>query len=333
MRLPRRSGDRSAAPRLDPRVLRALRVGFLVVAIGLSVYAVATRWDEVVLDVRRIGWLRVAICVPAMLGGLVCGMLSWRAVLAGLGSPLRPTDAARIYFVGQLGKYVPGSVWPVLAQMELGRDHDIPRRRSAGALIVAVVLSLTTGLILAGLTVPFVTGHRHPALWWLLALVPLLAPLLVSRVLLGALRRLPVLDLGPALPATMPGRSMAAAVAWSTLGWLSYGVHVAVLAEAFRSGGVTPLLVASIGGYPLAWAAGMIAFMLPAGAGARDVTIVLALSAVVPTNSAIAAAVVSRAVTTACDLGLAGAAATGARKITRGRTARPTLPPVPVAAE
>ncbi|HST63579.1 MAG TPA: lysylphosphatidylglycerol synthase transmembrane domain-containing protein [Mycobacteriales bacterium] len=325
MRLPRPNGDRSAA---HPQLLRLLRLAFLLVAVGLSVYAVATRWDQVVLDVERIGWVRLAVCVPAMLGGLVCGMLSWRAVLAGLGSPLGRTDAARIYFVGQLGKYVPGSVWPVLAQMELGRDHDIPRRRSAGALIVAVVLSLTTGLILAGLTVPFVTGHRHPALWWLLALVPLLTPLLASRVLLGALRRLPVLDLGPALPAVLPDRRMAAAVGWSTLGWLSYGLHVAVLAGAFPSGGATPLVVASIGGYPLAWAAGMIAFMLPAGAGARDVTIVLALSAVVPTNSAIAAAVVSRAVTTACDLGLAATAAAGARAAIRAPSRR-----VPVTVE
>lgn len=315
--------------------MRVLRLAFLVLAVGLSVYAVATRWDQVVVDVHRIGWVRVLVCVPAMLGGLVCGMLSWRAVLAGLGSPLARKDAARIYFVGQLGKYVPGSVWPVLAQMELGRDHQIPRRRSAGALFIAVVLSLTTGLIVAGLTVPFVTGHRHPALWWLLALVPLLSPLLVSRVLLGCLRRLPVVDLGSALPAAMPGRAMGAAVAWSTLGWLSYGVHVAVLAGAFPSGGAASLVVASIGGYPLAWAAGMIAFMLPAGAGARDVTIVLALSAVVPTNSAIAAAVVSRAVTTACDLGLAGTAAVGARSASRRRAAdtAPDPRPVPVAVQ
>jgi hypothetical protein len=32
-----------------------------------------------------------------------------------------------------------------------------------------------------------------------------------------------------ALPAALPGRTMASAVAWSTLGWLSYGLHVAAL--------------------------------------------------------------------------------------------------------
>ena len=287
-------------PTLSKGTMRALRLGFLLVAVGLSVWAVAARWDEVVLDLEKIGWLRVLVCVPATAAGLVCGMLAWRSVLGGLGSPLPRRDAARIYFIGQLGKYVPGSVWPVLAQMELGRDHDVPRRRSAGALLVAVVVSLTTGLIVAALTVPFVSGDRHPALWWLLAAVPLLVVPLVPRVLMALLRRVPVLDLG--------------------------GLHLFVLVGAFPSGGVGPLLIASIGGYPLAWAAGMIAFVLPAGAGARDVTVVLALSAVVPTSAAIAAAVVSRAVTTVCDLALAAVAAVGARNRLR---ARPTPPPPP----
>jgi hypothetical protein len=268
-----------------------------------------------------------------MLGGLYCGMRAWRAALAGLGSPLRTRDAARIYFVGQLGKYLPGSVWPVLAQMELGRDHDIPRRRSAGALILAVVISLTTGLIIAGLTVPFEAGHRYPALWWLLVPMPFLVPLLSPRVLLACLRRLPLLELDAALPAVMPARAMAAAVAWTVLGWLSYGLHIAVLAGAFPAHGVAPLVIASVGGYPLAWAAGLIAFLLPAGAGARDVTVVLALSAVVPTNPAIAAAVVSRAVTTGCDLALAAAAAVGAGSTVRQRVAAARTRPVAVAIE
>jgi hypothetical protein len=313
-------------------VARLLRLGFLLAAVGLSVWAVASRWEEVSVDLRQIGWLRLLLCAPAMVGGLLCGMLSWRAVLRGLGSPLGTKDGGRIYFVGQLGKYLPGSVWPVLAQMELGRDHQIPRRRSAGALIIAVVVSLATGLIIAGLTVPFVAGEEHPTLWWLMAPVPLLVVVLLPGVLLAVLRRLPVLDLAAALPPALPGRSMGAAVAWSTLGWLSYGVHVTLLAGAFPSGGAGSLVVASLGGYPLAWAAGMIAFMLPAGAGARDVTLVLALSAVVATNSAIAAAVVSRAVTTACDLALAAVAVLGARTAVRCRSAGPDTP-VAVGAE
>ena len=300
-------------------MLRAARLVFLAVAIGLSVYAVATRWGDVSTHLRQIGWWRSLFCLPLMLGGLFCGMRAWRAVIAGLGSRLGVREASSIYFIGQLGKYVPGSVWPVLAQMELGRDHEIPRRRSAGALVVAIVVSLATGLIVAGFTIPFVDGHRYPALWWLLVPIPFLVIILNPRVLWGCLRRLPILKLRTNLPAPLPTRAMASAIAWSTLGWFAYGLHVGVLAAAFHLHGLGTLLIASVGGYALAWAAGLIAIVLPAGAGARDVTLVLALAEVLPTNPAIAVAVVSRAVTTVCDLGLAGLAALGVAPVLRQR--------------
>jgi hypothetical protein len=211
--------------------------------------------------------------------------------------------------VGQLGKYVPGAVWPVLAQMELGRDHDVPRRRSAGAVLIAIVVSLATGLIITGLTVPFVDSHRHPAVWWLIVPVPFLAVLLDPRVLWACLRRVPVTRISATLPPVLPGRSMIVAVVWAVAGWLCYGLHVAILAAAFDGHSSATIIIAATGGYALAWATGLIAFVLPAGAGARDVTLVLALSGVVATNPAIAVAVVSRAVTTVCDLALAAAAA------------------------
>ncbi len=65
----------------------------------------------------------------------------WQALLAGLGSPLRTTTAGRIFFIGQLGKYIPGSVWPVLTQMELGARAKVPRSRSASASILTMILS------------------------------------------------------------------------------------------------------------------------------------------------------------------------------------------------
>ena len=315
-----RQGSRALA---SPAVVRILRLVFLVAAVGLSVYAVAARWHEVSQYLHQIGWGRVALCLPLLLAGLFCGMRAWRSILSGLGSQLPVRPSARIYFVGQLGKYIPGSIWPLLAQMELGRDHDIPRRRSAAALVIAIMVSLATGLIVTVLTIPFIDGDRYPTLWWLLVPIPILVALLSPRVLWGCLGRIPVLKMKSSLPPVLPNRSMAAAVMWATLGWLSYGLHVAVLVGAFRGHGADRVAVASIGGYALAWTAGLVAFVLPAGAGARDVTLVLALSGVVATNPAIAVAVVSRAVTTVCDVGLATIAGAAAVRVMRRTVPQP----------
>ena len=45
--------------------------------------------------------------------------------------PSRAGPAAGMFFVGQLGKYLPGSVWSVLAQAEIGARLHIPRSRTA----------------------------------------------------------------------------------------------------------------------------------------------------------------------------------------------------------
>ena len=94
----------------------------------------------------------------SLLGMQFANLRAWQVLLAGLGSPLRTTVVGRIYFIGQLGKYLPGSVWPILAQMELGAAHRVPRARSATTAVLAMMIGLLTGLITALVTLPF-TAH------------------------------------------------------------------------------------------------------------------------------------------------------------------------------
>jgi uncharacterized membrane protein YbhN (UPF0104 family) len=298
------------------RIIPAIRTTIAVLAVALSVIAVATRWHEFSADLGRVGLTRTLVSAACMLAGLFAGMLAWRRILTGLGSPLPVAIAGRIFFIGQLGKYVPGSLWPFLAQMELGRDHQIPRRRSVVALVIAVITSLATGLALAGLSVPLLPAHYRALLWWLVLPVPLLVALLHPRVLWAVLRRIPRLRLTDGIDRPQLS-TMFRASAWSVAGWLLFGLHIAILVLAFHSQHVTVVLALSVGGYAMAWCAGLVVFVLPAGAGARDLALVAALSGVIQAREALAVAVITRVVTTFCDLSLAGIAMLGARQVLR----------------
>lgn len=290
------------------RVVRDLRIVLALAAVVLCLLAVLGNWRHFSADLSKVGLLRTVLSVPLLVGGLSAGMLAWRQILAGLGSPLTLQTASKIYFIGQLGKYVPGSVWPVLAQMELGRDHGVPRRRSIVAMVTAIVLSLTTALTLAGLTVPLLPADYRARLWWLMIPVPFLVAMLHPRVLWALLRRIPRLRLLEGQPEPPALATMFRATCWCLAGWLCYGLHIAVLALAFHPHDLGVLFVVCLGGYALAWCAGLVVFLLPAGAGARDLALVGALATVLPTGPALAVAVISRMVTTACDLGCAGLA-------------------------
>src|ERR1700743_135629 len=144
--------DWAAMMRLVRRLLgsRWLKWAVVVVAVGIGAYAIDKEWKQVHQALGEIGLLGSFDALLALLVMLFATLCQWRVLLAGLGSPLHTTTAGRIFFIGQLGKYIPGSVWPILTQMELGARANVPRARSASASLLTMVLSLAGGLLVAG---------------------------------------------------------------------------------------------------------------------------------------------------------------------------------------
>jgi hypothetical protein len=227
-------------------------------------------------------------------------MMAWRSLLGDLGSKLPMPVAMRIFFLGQLGKYLPGSVWTVVAQADLGRDHSIPPRRTIAASVVGMGISLAAGLVLAIFTLPFAApGEVAHYAWVLLALPLLVVGLLpknvdrLTHLLLRILRREP-----PDHEFTW--RGVLVALSWQTTGWLAIGGEVFVLCWALHApiGRTLPL---ALGGTALAWSAGFLAIPLPSGAGVREVVTIAVLSPVLSVPSATVVALASRVIATVGD--------------------------------
>src|SRR5207247_10216190 len=115
------------APRRRRRLLRtalnALVIAALVVFIA---YAVAKRWSDVRDYAGRLSLRAAGLSTAAVLGAIWCSFLCWKAVLADFGSRVPLSGGIRIFFVGQLGKYLPGKLWPILTQMRLGDEYRVP---------------------------------------------------------------------------------------------------------------------------------------------------------------------------------------------------------------
>jgi hypothetical protein len=302
-----------------------LRAGLLVVAAGLAVYGLASQWDEVHAALAKLAWYDVAGAVACVLAGLGCMLLAWRALLAGLGSALPLPAAIRVMFIGQLGKYVPGAVWALAAQVELARDYDVPRRRSTAASLVGMAVTLVVGLIAAGVMLPLTSAHAIRDYWWVLAVTPLAAACLHPRVIkFGLDLVLRVLHRDP-LTESVGAAAMARALAWTALGWLCYGAHAWFLISDFtrREGGGSGsahTFALALGGYALAWAVGFLIIFFPGGIGPREVALIAVLAPVMPSASALVVALASRVVMTVGDLAWAGTGLAVGRS--RGRTRR-----------
>ena len=276
-----------------------------VAALALAVVAVVGDRHKLGPALGRIGPAAIVGSGLAALVGTGVIVELWRQVLLGLGARVRPAVAARVFFPSQLGKYLPGSVWPVLAQMEFGRRAGLHRRRMLTANALMLVLSLAAGLVVAGLCLPLSSTAALHRYWWTFAFLPLLVLCLHPRLIpaladwgFGLLHR-------PPLDARLPVRASLRASGWAVISWIGLGVHVSLLARAFGASGVSALLAAT-GGMALAVCAGILVIPAPAGAGIRDAVLVATLAPGIGATNGIAVALVSRATLIMVDLVLAG---------------------------
>jgi uncharacterized membrane protein YbhN (UPF0104 family) len=250
-------------------------------------------------------------------------------VLADLGSRLPLRVAARVFYVGQLGKYLPGSVWPLVAQAELGRDYHVPRSRTATATAVTLLLSVASALALVVAMLPFVHGLVPRRFAWapflVLPMLVALHPAVIGRLVNRGLRMVgrPPLE----RPTSLAGTARAIGWAWGS--WICAGLQVWILAVSLGAP-LTPRVVAlAVGGYVLAWAVGFLVVISPAGAGVREVVLAGVLSGFLDRGEVVVVVLLSRVLFTLADLALAGFGVAAERRVTSRRRDRSPDPAVP----
>lgn len=287
---------------------RRLRTVGLIAAVGLATYAVVSQWSDIRHSLDRVGIVAPLLSLAAALIGLGAGALAWRALLSDVGVRLPLGVAIRVFFVGQLGKYLPGGVWQVVAQMELGRDVGAGRRQVGAVGVVVMAVNVVTGLVVAVVSLPFTSSAALHRVGWVLVVLPFLVALLHPRVLSGLIGRALTLLRRAPLEQPPTGRGVLTAVVWSTVMWAAFGAHLYVLAEPLASSGHRlPLLAA--GGYALAWVVGFLVVIAPSGAGVREAMLVVALAPALTAGEATAVALLSRVLMTVADLAWAAGSA------------------------
>lgn len=293
------------------RVLNALRIVLALLVSAAVVAAVARNWTEVSADLRKIsaGSFLLAAAFVALAPMLT--LLGWRRILADLGSPLHLAPAGGIFFVGQLGKYLPGSVWSVVAQAEMGTRLHIPRRRSAVVGLITLGLAAICGLAVGLPALPLLFNREDTAsvVWALVLALPLFGVLLWPPLLnWGIALGLRLLRQEP-LEHSLSGRAVLVSAACFIAAWVASGAHAWVLVRAIGESTVSPghLALVSICGFALASSLAMFTVVLPAGVGAREGLLVLLLAPATSTSAATAVVVLSRFLTVMSDVVFAGA--------------------------
>lgn len=272
----------------------------LVAAVVALVLALRGQGDEARDALGRTGLSALIGAGAAVLVGLLCCAQLWRVLLRELGTTLTQRQAWHVFFVGQLGKYVPGTVFAMAAQMQVGRRYRVPGTRMATAWLLFMAVLVATALLVAGLALPLagpgtvVTQGAPGGYAWLLpvglvGLVGLLPPVLTRLVglVLRATRR-------PPLPRPLSWSGIGAAGGWALATWAAYAVHLVLLVQPQDPVTAPRLALLALGAFALAWSAGPLSVVAPAGAGVREAVLVVALAPVLAAPAALAVALTSR---------------------------------------
>jgi uncharacterized membrane protein YbhN (UPF0104 family) len=289
-------------------------VGAVIAIAGgvFVVHSIAGHWDVVRSSLHNgsLAWL---------LAGFVCAafaMLSmavvWRVALGLVGVNVDLGATVVWYFVGEIGKYVPGGIWPVVGRAELARRKGLPRAAcyasvalSLGALYLAAML-----VVAVLLPIRFLGQHGAGALWVLL-LLPVGIGILHPRPLAWFVARGERVLKRPIAVRIPPWRASLALVIRYVPAWLLVGTATWCTARAFEPNiswmAVAPPAI-------LSWVVGFVLVPVPGGVGVREATFT-ALVTGMPSAVAATVAIVARVTFMLVDAGGAALMAANLRRV------------------
>ncbi|GAA3996788.1 lysylphosphatidylglycerol synthase domain-containing protein [Allokutzneria multivorans] len=271
---------------------------FVVVAVTAAAIGFHDRIPEVLAGFERIGWVR-AVVAAALAGlGLLATSRMWAAGLTAFGHRLSTVDTCGVFFPAQVGKYLPGLVWPYVAQVRFAARHGVPAAVTLGVGARFLAVHLVSGVLVGAALLPGRTDLS------LLIAVPALA-LLHPGVLTALVKRIPA-KLGAPERLPMTWSSAGAALAWMVPAWTAYGLSAFVLVTPLApADDMLGVAVTCTGAFAIAWVVGLVVVIAPAGLGAREAVLIAALAPLVGGAEAASVALLLRLCHTVADIALA----------------------------
>ena len=305
-----------APNRLKRLALLTVRIAFTLAIAAAVAYATVSQWSEVRAYLSSLSWGRLVSALGFALLGAGAATMAWRASLAAIGHRVTPKSASQIYLIGMLAKYLPGSVWAFVLQMELGKRASLPRSRPFIASLMLTGLSITVALPIGLFALPALFDVSKFLAIAVLVLIPVSLICAYPPLLTWLLRRVLKIVRRPTLDTPLTWRAVGTVLAWAGLMYVLLGLHLWLLADGAAGPGLSGLM-ASMGAMSVGLSLGMMAFLAPSGLGAREAIIVAALLPSSSAGVALGIALASRLILTASDLLAAGIAATSLRRVPR----------------
>lgn len=286
----------SSGRAFSPRIRIAWRIAQYALAVAFIVFAANSLWRQwrdasaAQFSLRlRPGWLVLSSLL--VLATYVLLVEIWRRVLRRYSARVSLGVAARVWFISNLGKYVPGKVWQLTAMAVMMNRYGVSLTVAGSTAVIVAVCNVVAGFVLIlGLGAPSLHAlgaHAEMAAITgtaVLLLVLLTAPLTV-RSAAALFNRLGQRQLALNVPAAAVWESIVGYLGT----WILYGLAFELFAIAVV-GHASGNWEAYVATFTLSYLVGYLWLPAPGGLGAREwamSTVFIALKLGTPAEAAV----------------------------------------------
>jgi len=248
---------------------RIAQIALTAVVVALVARKLVQEWGAVraALEHAHPNWLALVASAVIVLATYALLIETWRVLLRGWEHDIPYLDAARIWTISNLGKYLPGKVWAITALVVMTRRYGVSAAEGAATSVLLTLINTIVGFVVA-----IVAGAA------LLQLPPVLVVVVavLAMVVLASPAALPKIGVmaGRVFGRTIVLRPLAHRVllisaVLTAVAWMMYGIAfrlfvLGVLGVA--PGALRDYVAVFAGSYLL----GFVAIFSPAGVGVRE---------------------------------------------------------------
>lgn len=217
------------------------------------------------------------------LSALFTSGVFWYRALRALGQDVRFFEAMRAYYVGHLGKYVPGKALVVILRTALVRSRRVDTGIAAASVFLETLTWIAVGSFLAAAYLAVHFRHEPRYLLgaiglMLVASLPTCPPIFVRlarRAGVGRSNAITLARLHQLDYRTIASGWILMGVGWTLMGLTLWATLRAMAIPMVNPVSDIPLCVASAA---MATVAGFVVLFIPGGLGVREATLVILLS-------------------------------------------------------
>lgn len=220
----------------------------------------------------------------------------WYRIMQNYGHKISFKESSYMWSISELKRYIPGNVWSFLGRAVLFTKHGVSKKEMGSSLIIEAQLFILGSLVVSLLALPFLVPGYYDFLGQIaIAAVSIILLLYISNRYIAS--KLPakirsvIHFLFP--PFSIEENFLLVLLSGVALFFFGLGNYI-VMTAAF---GTDPQLMWQlIGVFVLAFVAGYLSIITPAGFGVREGIVIYALTKIVPSGLAAFAALFTRVV-------------------------------------